>query len=84
MPNDPAQAVRRVCIVIFTYPRNAELLRVARQCREIIQNYRGHNHYELCVSDSDPANPIAPLPAEWNARYLTNPGKGFDDNIYHF
>ena len=50
----------------------------------MIEQYHGHNHYEICVADSDPNNPIAPLPPDLKVHYSINPGSGFDDNIYYF
>ena len=84
IPNDTLNSLIRVCILIPTYKRNDALLRVATQCREFIDQYRGHNRYELCVTDSDSNNPIAPLPPHLKAHYSINPGSGFDDNIYYF
>ena len=71
-------------IVIFTYKRNEALLRLLGQCRGILQAYRGHNLYELCVADSDRSNPIAPQLSDLGVRYSVNPGEGFDDNVHHF
>ena len=86
MPAKAPASPHRVCIVILTYKRNDALLRLVTQCREIIGQYRGHNAYELCVADSDRNNPIAAdlQVQDWQVRYSTNPGSGFDDNIYHF
>ncbi len=84
MPTSTPTSPSRVCILILTYKRNDALLRLISQCREIIDTYRGHNIYELCVTDSDPNNPIAPLPPHLNVRYSINPGSGFDDNLYFF
>lgn len=81
MPIDTPTSCYRVCLLILTYKRNVELLRLVNQTRDIIKGYRGRNHYELCVSDSDPNNPIAP---ELKVQYSINPGSGFDDNIYYF
>ena len=84
MPTDTPAAVNRVCILILTYKRNDALLRIVNQSRDMLDKYRGHNRYELCVADSDPNNPIAPLPPHLKVQYTVNPGTGFDDNIYHF
>lgn len=84
MPTDTPASVNRVCILILTYKRNDALLRLINQIRTMLETYRGHNRYELCVADSDPNNPIAPLPPHLKVQYSVNPGSGFDDNIYNF
>ena len=84
MTNNTQTSPNRICILIPTYKRNDALLRVANQCRDFIEKYRGHNSYELCVADSDPNNSIAPLPDYLKAKYSVNPGSGFDDNLYYF
>ena len=84
MLDRPEKSAMRICILILTYKRNESLLRVANQSRDMIDKYRGHNQYELCVTDSDPCNPIAPLPSHLKVHHSVNPGSGFDDNIYHF
>jgi hypothetical protein len=84
MPNDTTTSCYRVCILILTYKRNIELLRLVSQTRDMIERYRGHNQYTICVADSDPNNPIAPLSPDLKIEYSINPGHGFDDNIYYF
>jgi hypothetical protein len=81
---DMHKSASRICIVIPTYKRNDRLLQVVHQCRELIDRYHGHNLYEICVTDSDPNNPIAPLPLHLGVTYSLNPGTGFDDNLYYF
>lgn len=72
----------RICLLIPTHKRNIALLRIVNQCQDLIRQYQGHNSYAICVTDSDPANPIAPALASVN--YSINPGIGFDDNLYYF
>ncbi len=84
MLTDGTPRAQKVAIVIFTYKRNEALLRLIVQCRGFLDSYRGHNRYELCVSDSDRMNPMAPLPSGFGVKYAVNPGSGFDDNVYHF
>jgi glycosyltransferase involved in cell wall biosynthesis len=84
MPTNTQTFAKRVCILIPTYKRNDALLRVLSQCLEFIDKYHGHNCYELCVADSDPNNPMVPLPPHLKVNYSVNPGKGFDENLYYF
>ena len=84
MLKDGAPHAHKVAIVIFTYKRNEALLRLIAQCRGFLGSYRGHNRYELCVSDSDRMNPIASRVSELGVKYSVNPATGFDDNVYHF
>jgi hypothetical protein len=72
----------RICLLIPTHKRNIALLRIVNQCQELIRQYQGHNSYEVSVTDSDPANSIAPALTAIN--YSINPGTGFDDNLYYF
>ena len=84
MPTTQTNFSHRIAIVIFTYKRNEDLMRLVEQCRVFLDTYRGHNIYELCVSDSDRNNPLAARAPELGVKYSVNPGTGFDDNVYNF
>ena len=70
----------RICILIPTYRRNDSLARLLWQLADFRGRYRGVNDYTICITDSDHQNPKA-LQLEAIARYVRNPGTGFDENL---
>lgn len=74
----------RICLLIPTYRRPAELERLLAQCAELAASYTGPNCYAVVVTDSDSANPLATTIAAQCTQYLLNPGKGFDENLLNF
>ena len=74
----------RIGILITTYRRNALLLRLITQCRGFLVGYRGPNQYSICVSDSDPDNPMGTAIRSSCDCYTINPGFGFDENLFYF
>lgn len=74
----------RICIVVPTYRRNVQLVRLLSQLAELRDTYKGEVEYTILVTDSDHANPAREIIKPLCDRYILNKGKGFDDNLFHF
>jgi len=74
----------KICILILTYKRNADLSRLLGQVNEHRVSYAGENTYSIWVADSDPLNPERQSIERACDRRIINPGAGFDDNILNF
>ncbi len=74
----------KICILILTYKRNADLSRVLGQVNAHRSVYAGENIYSIWVTDSDPLNPERQSIERDCDRRIINPGVGFDDNILNY
>ena len=73
-----------ICFLIPTYKRNLSLKRLLGSLSHALSTYRGPNIYRIVVTDSDHSNPSATTLSRLpSVTYILNPGKGFDDNMYH-
>jgi hypothetical protein len=73
-----------ICILIPTYKRNTSLERLLNFLKRAFLDYRGFNKYDIVITDSDHFNPSASLLSQIREiSYILNPGRGFDDNLYH-
>lgn len=73
-----------ICIVVPTYKRNVQLVRLLSQLADLREAYKGPTEYSVFVTDSDPANPAHEIIKPLCDRYILNKGTGFDDNLFHF
>jgi hypothetical protein len=80
--------VASICVLVCTYRRIPELLRLLRQIEAFRSCYSGSNSYSLWVANSDRDNSEllwAHLKESYGVdRMVTNPGVGFDANIFNF
>ncbi|WP_260093201.1 hypothetical protein [Phaeobacter inhibens] len=74
----------KICIVIPTYRRNVQLVRLLSQLAELRGTYMGQAEYSVFVTDSDPNNPASDIIQQLCDRYILNKGTGFDDNLFYF
>lgn len=71
----------KICILVPTFKRNAELLRLLEQLASLRARYKGPASFDVCVTDSNDANPQASILRARCDTYLINPSEGFDDNM---
>ncbi|AUQ70801.1 hypothetical protein [Phaeobacter inhibens] len=74
----------KICIVIPTYRRNVQLVRLLSQLAELRETYMGQAEYSVFVTDSDLNNPASDIIQQLCDRYILNKGTGFDDNLFYF
>ncbi|MFS4581329.1 hypothetical protein [Phaeobacter sp. C3_T13_0] len=74
----------KICIVIPTYRRNVQIVRLLSQLAKLREAYKGQAEYTVFVTDSDQANPACEIIKSLCDRYILNKGTGFDDNLFHY
>lgn len=73
----------KICLLITTYKRNIQLMRLLTQISFLKKSYSGEACFYTLVTDSDHHNPLSSDIKNVCDTYIRNEGFGFDDNIFH-
>ena len=76
--------IMKICLLITTYRRDIQLVRLLSQIIDLRSKYTGPVVFETVVADSDPDNAARHILEPLCDLYVTNKGSGFDDNLFHF
>lgn len=74
----------KICLVITTYRRDIQLVRLLSQIMDLRSKYTGRAVFETVVTDSEIDNAARHILEPLCDLYVTNKGSGFDDNLLHF
>lgn len=73
----------KICLLVPTYRRNVQLLRLLSQIRHLRSYHSGRALFKTVVTDSDPENQGSNLVRQLCDLYVIKKGIGFDDNLLH-
>ena len=74
----------KICLLITTYRRDIQLVRLLSQIMDLRSKYTGSAVFETAVTDSELDNAARHILEPLCDLYVNNKGSGFDDNLFHF